>query len=46
MTNGEVVDADECDHDRKLTATDHDEAPTGAVVCADCGTMLEDGNAD
>lgn len=41
MENGQPVDANKCDHQRTITATDHDEAPTGAEICRDCGTRVD-----
>lgn len=31
---------DDCEH-RTITATEHDEAPSGAEICKDCGALVE-----
>jgi len=38
----DLPDPADCDHDRTVTATEHDDAPTGIVVCIDCGTEVDD----
>lgn len=42
VENGRPVPAEECDHEHTLEATEHDDAPTGAEICRDCGTRVDD----